>query len=157
LSWLKANAEVTSYHLEITLGDSVVYGDTSLITLTKAITGLVKDNTYTWHVRAKNQSGWGSWSTERNFTTYKQDPTSVNEESAWGSLVVSPQPASEEAAISGIDPAATAIYIYDLAGSKVFEQRLSPFTTSATLDISTLTKGAYLVVAGRTRAYVIVR
>jgi chitinase len=157
LSWLKANAEVTSYHLEITLGDSVVYGDTSLITLTKTITGLVKDNTYTWRVRAKNQSGWGSWSTERNFTTYKQDPTSVNEESAWGSLVVSPQPASEEATISGIDPAATAIYIYDLAGSKVFEQRLSPFTTSATLDISTLTKGAYLVVAGRTRAYVIVR
>ncbi|MFN5875119.1 MAG: fibronectin type III domain-containing protein, partial [Ignavibacteria bacterium] len=157
LSWLKATAEVTSYHLEVTLGDSVVYGDTSLITLTKAITGLVKDNIYTWRVRAKNQSGWGSWSNVRGFRTYKQDPTSVHEESAWAPLVVAPQPAVDELTISGIDPEATVIRLYDLAGSVVLEQSMSVATTSATLDISTLTKGAYLVTAGRSRAYVIVR
>jgi hypothetical protein len=157
LSWLKATAEVTSYHLEVAHGDSIVYSDTSLITLTKAITGLVKDNTYSWRVRAKNQSGWGSWSNVRGFKTYKQDPTSVLEESAWGSLVVAPQPALDELTISGIDPEATVIRFFDLAGSVVLEQSMSVATTSVTLDISALAKGAYLVVAGRTRAYVIVR
>jgi len=154
---LKASAEVIRYHLEVTLGDSVVFGDTSLITLTKAITGLVKDNTYSWRVRAKNQSGWGSWSNVRGFKTYKQDPTSVLEESAWAPLVVAPQPALDELMISGIDPEATVIRFYDLAGSVVLEQSRSVATTLVTLDISTLAKGAYLVVAGRTRANVVIR
>ena len=157
LSWLKATAEVTSYHLEVAHGDSIVYSDTSLITLTKSITGLVKDYTYSWRVRAKNQSGWGSWSNVRGFNTYKQDPTSVLEESAWRSLVVAPQPALDELTISGIDPEATVIRFFDPAGSVVLEQSMSVATTSATLDISTLAKGAYLVVAGRTRANVVIR
>ena len=157
LSWLKASAEVTSYHLEVTHGDSIVYSDTSLITLTKAVTGLVKDNTYSWRVRAKNLSGWGLWSNARSFNTYKQDPTSVLDESPWSQLLVAPQPATDELTISRIDPKATVIRLYDLSGAVVLEQRLHPLPISATLDVSMLVKGAYVVVAGRTRANVIVR
>lgn len=157
LAWLKSSAEVTNYHLEVTLGDSIVYSDSSLTVLTKAITGLTKDNAYQWRVRAKNQSGWSMWSNRRSFTTYKKDATSVFDGFTLGSLVVSPQPASDNLYVSGLDPDATVVRIYDLAGSVVVEQRLSPFTTSATLDISMLARGAYLVVAGQTRANIIVR
>lgn len=157
LTWVAAQSEVTGYHLEVAHGGTNVYSDSTLTTLTKAITELEKDSLYTWRVRAQNQSGWGSWSAMRRFRTYKNDPTSVIDAAPWSNLDIAPMPASGEIVISGIDPRASDVRIYDLAGSAVIQYPIAASTTSITIDVSSLSKGSYVIFAGRSRSYVIVR
>lgn len=157
LTWLAARSEVTAYQLEIMNNGEAVYSDTTLVTLTKAVVGLQKDSSYTWRVRAKNQSGWGEWSAVRNVTLYKQDPTSVINEYVWKDLTIAPQPASELLEIAGIDPETPSIRVYNAAGSVVLERIFVNPASTLTLDVSQLPAGVYLVVAGRSKSFVIVQ
>jgi hypothetical protein len=157
LTWVAARSEVTAYQLEIMNNGEAVFSDTTLVALTKAVTGLQRDSSYTWRVRAKNQSGWGEWSVVRRFRTYKNDPTSVIDAAPWSNLDIAPMPASGEIVISGIDPRASDVRIYDLAGSAVIQYPIAASTTSITIDVSSLSKGSYVIFAGRSRSYVIVR
>jgi hypothetical protein len=157
LTWLAARSEVTAYQLEIMNNGEAVYSDTTLVTLTKAVVGLQKESSYTWRVRAKNQSGWGEWSAVRNVTLYKQDPTSVINEYVWKDLTIAPQPASELLEIAGIDPETPSIRVYNAAGSVVLERIFVNPASTLTLDVSQLPAGVYLVVAGRSKSFVIVQ
>lgn len=157
LTWVAARSEVTAYQLEIMNNGEAVYSDTTLVTLTKAVVGLQKDSSYTWRVRAKNQSGWGEWSAVRNVTLYKQDPTSVINEYVWKDLTIAPQPASELLEIAGIDPETPSIRVYNAAGSVVLERMFVNPASTLTLDVSQLPAGVYLVVAGRSKSFVIVQ
>jgi len=157
LTWVAARSEVTAYQLEIMNNGEAVYSDTTLVTLTKAVVGLQKESSYTWRVRAKNQSGWGEWSAVRNVTLYKQDPTSVINEYVWKDLTIDPQPASELIEIAGIDPETPSIRVYNAAGSVVFERMFVNPASTLTLDVSQLPAGVYLVVAGRSKSFVIVQ
>jgi chitinase len=157
LTWVAARSEVTAYQLEIMNNGEAVFSDTTLVTLTKAVVGLQKDSSYTWRVRAKNQSGWGEWSAVRNVTLYKQDPTSVINEYVWKDLTIAPQPASELLEIAGIDPETPSIRVYNAAGSVVLERIFVNPASTLTLDVSQLPAGVYLVVAGRSKSFVIVQ
>ncbi|MFA5011866.1 MAG: FG-GAP-like repeat-containing protein [Ignavibacteria bacterium] len=48
---------------------TVIERDSSLTDTTKTITGLSKNTRYYWHVKAKNEFGWGGFSSNWNFTT----------------------------------------------------------------------------------------
>jgi photosystem II stability/assembly factor-like uncharacterized protein len=48
---------------------SIVTRDSSLTDTTKSVTGLNNISTYYWRVKARNQIGWGMFSTVWNFTT----------------------------------------------------------------------------------------
>ncbi len=157
LSWVAARSEVTAYHLDVLHNGAPVYSDSALVTLTKAIAGLQKDSTYTWRVRAKNQSGWGEWSVARTVTLYKPDPTSVTDVHTWSGLIVVPQPATEFIEIKGIDPEATSIRLYNAAGSMLLEQLFAHAAATSKIDISSLPGGAYLAIAGRSMSLVIVK
>lgn len=72
-SWNRSVPDVRKYWIEVsTTADmsNVVARDTSVTDTFKVFTGTLQHNTtYYWQVRAKNQAGWGPYSSVRNLTT----------------------------------------------------------------------------------------
>jgi uncharacterized repeat protein (TIGR02543 family) len=67
--WNKVTS-ATNYEFDLSFSSSfatTVASDTTLTDTTKTVSGLLSDTVYYWRVRAKNSSGWGSYSTVRNF------------------------------------------------------------------------------------------
>jgi hypothetical protein len=65
-------ANATNYQFDLSLSSSfstIVVTDSTLTDTTKTVSGLISDTVYYWRVRAKNGTGWGSYSTARNFRT----------------------------------------------------------------------------------------
>jgi hypothetical protein len=76
--WFKATDQtdgpraVTNYWFELSTSPTfatVVTRDSLLTDTTKTVSGLSNSTMYYWRVKAKNQAGWGSFSTAWNFTT----------------------------------------------------------------------------------------
>jgi chitinase len=67
LRWARTEPEVTSYHVEVRQDGRIVTSDTAITDTTQTMATLIPATTYTWRVRARNASGWGSWSTQRTF------------------------------------------------------------------------------------------
>lgn len=67
LRWSRTLPEVTSYHVEVRQDGRIVTSDTAITDTTQTMATLIPATTYTWRVRARNASGWGSWSTQRTF------------------------------------------------------------------------------------------
>ncbi|MBU3741579.1 MAG: hypothetical protein FGM24_04765 [Candidatus Kapabacteria bacterium] len=67
LRWYRANPAVDAYHVEVRDGARVIVSDTTVRDTTFSMAILTPASTYTWRVRARNVSGWGSWSTQRTF------------------------------------------------------------------------------------------
>jgi predicted phage tail protein len=76
LSW-NAAARASTYHLQVSkISDysTTVYNDSTLTGLSQAMSGLDKETTYYWHVRAKNAGGVSAWSAGRGFVTVPNAP-----------------------------------------------------------------------------------
>jgi hypothetical protein len=76
--WLRTQ-NITNYQFQLSTSNtfsSFITNDSTLIDTTKSVSGLSLNATYYWKVRAKNSSGWGSFSTIRSFATWNT-PTQV--------------------------------------------------------------------------------
>lgn len=63
---------ISKYWYEISTDSTFTTGvtrDSSLTDTTKSLTGLANSTKYYWRVKAKNETGWGAFSTKFNFTT----------------------------------------------------------------------------------------
>jgi hypothetical protein len=70
--WQKT-ATATKYQFDLSTSNTFstfVISDSSIIDTTTAISSLNLNTTYYWRVRAKNNSGWGAYSSIRSFTTW---------------------------------------------------------------------------------------
>ncbi len=77
LSWNAASG-ATAYQLQVSksVGFGTLVFDDSTIAITSKLVGtLGNDTTYYWRVRAKNATGWSSYSTTWNFTTIVAAPS----------------------------------------------------------------------------------
>lgn len=79
--WWKGDQETIHYWLEYSITNDQFQTstiDSSVADTTFFLKPLVNDATYWWRVRAKNQSGWGEFSSVGNFLVH-YDPTGVTE------------------------------------------------------------------------------
>jgi chitinase len=65
--WRKSQPEITNYHFELSRGATVIVNDSAISDTSFNYTNLISGEEYSWRVRAKNSSGWGSWSQKRTF------------------------------------------------------------------------------------------
>jgi hypothetical protein len=68
---------ISNYWFELvtdTVSMSNLLGDTTLTDTTKSVSGLSNSTNYYWHVKAKNQIGWGVFSSWWRFTTIVAAP-----------------------------------------------------------------------------------
>jgi hypothetical protein len=71
-SWLKASPAVTSYELELTADSTSLYSTSDTTININFLSGSPQKN-YLWRVRAKNTSGYGSYSDTWSFTKSATD------------------------------------------------------------------------------------
>ncbi|MCX7737163.1 MAG: T9SS type A sorting domain-containing protein [Candidatus Kapabacteria bacterium] len=62
LFWNQSNPNIDKYQIEINLGNKNIISDSSLKDTTFRFIAINKDTSYTWKIRAKNQTGWSEWS-----------------------------------------------------------------------------------------------
>jgi photosystem II stability/assembly factor-like uncharacterized protein len=73
LSW-NTVAGANGYHLQLSLASdfgTTVISDSTLTSVSRVVGLLTLATTYYWRVRAKNESGWGAYSSVRQFTTIR--------------------------------------------------------------------------------------
>jgi hypothetical protein len=71
LTW-NAVGGALQYHIKFadnTAFDPLIIEDTVVTNTSYAVSGLQYEQTYYWQVRAKNEAGWGPWSSTWSFTT----------------------------------------------------------------------------------------
>ncbi|HEX3018676.1 MAG TPA: hypothetical protein VHP36_00165 [Chitinispirillaceae bacterium] len=67
----------SSYHIQVSTNNSfsnLFLYDSTLTDSLKALNGLIKNGTYYWRVRAKNNTGPGNWSAVSSFTVTNMSP-----------------------------------------------------------------------------------
>ncbi len=110
---------------------------------------LEKQMTYYWRVKAIQGLDSTNWSPVRSFIT--EGETSVGELNFSGGISVYPNPGKDVFTITlnQIMTGSFTIEVYNLTGTKVFEQTNQPTAlsglTQATIDLSLLSKGMYLL------------
>src|SRR3989339_307131 len=71
LSWNTATGAAT-YHVQVSTSNifaSILLEDSTLVTTSRAVTGLSNNTVYYWRVRAKNAGGVSAWASAWSFTT----------------------------------------------------------------------------------------
>jgi hypothetical protein len=71
LSWNQAG-DASQYHIRFADNNTfnpLMIEDSVIMQTSKAVSGLQYDHSYYWQVRAKNDAGWGPWSSVWSFTT----------------------------------------------------------------------------------------
>lgn len=84
--WTKATEmkSIQNYHFMLARDQQfteIMSNDSLLIDTNKVVNNLLNNTIYYWKTRAKNQVGWGNWSTVNNFRTRKKNissPTELN-------------------------------------------------------------------------------
>ncbi|MFM8772226.1 MAG: glycosyl hydrolase family 18 protein [Candidatus Kapaibacterium sp.] len=76
LTWKKSAPFIDRYHLEVTSNGTTTLSDSLLKDTSAVVRSLAGRSTIRWRVRAHNLSGWGPWSTTRQFR-YLPIPTKV--------------------------------------------------------------------------------
>jgi hypothetical protein len=66
--WHKSSPDIINYRLNIHIGRSVVFSDSTLTDTTCTYSGLDAEQEYLWRVQAKNSTAWGRWSNVWKFT-----------------------------------------------------------------------------------------
>lgn len=67
LVWNSSSPMIDRYHLEVTTNGAITLSDSVLKDTATIVRGLANRSTIRWRVRAHNLSGWGPWSTTRQF------------------------------------------------------------------------------------------
>ncbi|MCX6146579.1 MAG: glycosyl hydrolase family 18 protein [Candidatus Kapabacteria bacterium] len=69
LIWNKSSPNISNYHLELKLGNTIIQNDSTINDSILKLYNLAYSSQYNWRVRAKNLSGWGEWSEIFTFKT----------------------------------------------------------------------------------------
>src|SRR3989339_2008145 len=96
LSWNTATGAAT-YHVQVSTSNifaSILLEDSTLVTTSRAVTGLSNGTVYYWRVQAKNAGGVSAWASAWSFTTAKSGIVPIS--AGWNmiSLNVHPQDSS---------------------------------------------------------------
>lgn len=140
--WNKAQPNITAYRFELYQGATVVFTDSTLHDTTITQQALQRGTAYRWRVQARNESGWGVWSTWRTLRIKTIINTYVDE--LHSTALLYPNPATSQVYITLAEAQHIPINITDTRGLS----HSVPYTltnSGVTLYVSALPAGVYAV------------
>lgn len=153
-SWESAQPTVSAYRFALYNADTLVYTDSTLRDTTLDISPLQRGIEYFWQVQARNESGWGEWSTWWRVRLKKDSTTSSVTDTQQSMLPLFPNPAESIVELRTPESIMSTIYIVDMLGRVVLQTEANGKGTQR-IDISLLQAGTYtLRIADRTQILV---
>jgi hypothetical protein len=136
---IKKITKVSRYWFELTADTaraSYVINDSALTDTVKQVSGLHNSTDYWWRVSAKNETGWGSFTSWNKFTTIVATPGIVTQVSPLSNSVGNVQPVQ----LKWISSAGTSSYRLQLGGDSTFAATIIDTSglTDTSLTVNTL-------------------
>lgn len=147
LKWLKGTPIISSYQIQFSknIGFDTSITDSSMTDTSWMAKGLVDKTQYYWRVKAKNDAGWGGWSTTGMFVYSKPAPVSLPQKFE---LRFSSQISGGVLKYALPQSSMVRISLYNLQGAKVYSQNYGLQAAgyySVSIGQSGLSNGQYLL------------